>query len=75
MMNGSESELNDVGEDIAVENGVFGLTLGHGDERNECAVGHRMQAVRSVLALVVDEGCVFAGLQGGDIVVSTNHLH
>ncbi|EEH38280.2 WD repeat-containing protein [Paracoccidioides lutzii Pb01] len=33
-----------------------------------CAVGHRVQAVRSVLALVIDEECVFAGLQGGDIV-------
>ncbi|ODH45308.1 hypothetical protein ACO22_00186 [Paracoccidioides brasiliensis] len=35
---------------------------------NPCAVGHRVQAVRSVLALVIDEECVFAGLQGGDIV-------
>ncbi|KAK2785088.1 hypothetical protein FQN53_007981 [Emmonsiellopsis sp. PD_33] len=35
---------------------------------NSCAVGHRVQAVRSVLALVIDEECVFAGLQGGDIV-------
>jgi hypothetical protein len=38
---------------------------------NEFAVGHRMKAVRSVLAIAIDEGCVFAGLQGGDIVVST----
>ncbi|PGG99564.1 hypothetical protein AJ80_09331 [Polytolypa hystricis UAMH7299] len=38
------------------------------DIKNECAIGHRVQAVRSVLALVIDEGCVFAGLQGGDIV-------
>ncbi|QVM07293.1 hypothetical protein D8B26_001995 [Coccidioides posadasii str. Silveira] len=36
--------------------------------KNECAIGHRVHAVRSVLALVVDEECVFAGLQGGDIV-------
>lgn len=35
----------------------------------ECGIGHRVQASRSVLALVVDEDCVFAGLQGGDIVV------
>ncbi|OAS99444.1 peptidase family M20/M25/M40 protein [Blastomyces dermatitidis ER-3] len=35
---------------------------------NQCGVGHRVQAVRSVLALVLDEECVFAGLQGGDIV-------
>ncbi|OJD12274.1 hypothetical protein AJ78_07103 [Emergomyces pasteurianus Ep9510] len=35
---------------------------------NPCAMGHRVQAVRSVLALVLDEECVFAGLQGGDIV-------
>jgi hypothetical protein len=38
---------------------------------DEFAVGHRMKAVRSVLAIAIDEGCVFAGLQGGDIVVST----
>ncbi|KKA17050.1 WD repeat protein [Rasamsonia emersonii CBS 393.64] len=35
---------------------------------NDCAVGHRVQASRSVLALALDEECVFAGLQGGDIV-------
>ncbi|KAL4804478.1 hypothetical protein BDV18DRAFT_143243 [Aspergillus unguis] len=34
----------------------------------QCGIGHRVQASRSVLALVVDEDCVFAGLQGGDIV-------
>lgn len=38
----------------------------HGD----CGIGHRVVASRSVLALVLDEECVFAGLQGGDIVVS-----
>lgn len=32
-------------------------------------VGHRVQAVRSVLALALNEDCVFAGLQGGDIAV------
>lgn len=35
----------------------------------ECGIGHRVQASRSVLALVLDNECVFAGLQGGDIVV------
>jgi di- and tripeptidase len=40
--------------------------------RNECAMGHRVQASRSVLALVLDEECVFAGLQGGDIVVRSD---
>lgn len=39
------------------------------DLRNECAVGHRVHSVRSILALVLDKECVFAGLQGGDIVV------
>ncbi|KAF9888667.1 hypothetical protein FE257_008425 [Aspergillus nanangensis] len=34
----------------------------------ECGIGHRVQASRSVLALVIDNECVFAGLQGGDIV-------
>lgn len=36
----------------------------------DCGIGHRVQASRSVLALVLDDECVFAGLQGGDIVVS-----
>lgn len=39
----------------------------------ECGIGHRVQASRSVLALALDEKCVFAGLQGGDIVVRFIH--
>ncbi|KAJ5136693.1 Peptidase M20 [Penicillium atrosanguineum] len=35
---------------------------------SDCGIGHRVVASRSVLALVIDEECVFAGLQGGDIV-------
>ncbi|OOQ86633.1 WD repeat protein [Penicillium brasilianum] len=35
---------------------------------SDCGIGHRVLASRSVLALVIDEECVFAGLQGGDIV-------
>lgn len=38
--------------------------------QSDCGIGHRVVASRSVLALVIDEECVFAGLQGGDIVVS-----
>ena len=38
--------------------------------QSDCGIGHRVLASRSVLALVIDEECVFAGLQGGDIVVS-----
>jgi di- and tripeptidase len=37
--------------------------------QSDCGIGHRVVASRSVLALVIDEECVFAGLQGGDIVV------
>jgi di- and tripeptidase len=37
---------------------------------SDCGIGHRVLASRSVLALAIDEQCVFAGLQGGDIVVS-----
>ena len=37
---------------------------------SDCGIGHRVLASRSVLALAVDEHCVFAGLQGGDIFVS-----
>jgi di- and tripeptidase len=36
---------------------------------SDCGIGHRVLASRSVLALAIDEQCVFAGLQGGDIVV------
>uniref|UniRef100_A0A093VIM6 Putative di-and tripeptidase DUG2 n=1 Tax=Talaromyces marneffei PM1 TaxID=1077442 RepID=A0A093VIM6_TALMA len=36
--------------------------------QNDCAIGHRVQASRSVLAVALDEECVFAGLQGGDIL-------
>jgi di- and tripeptidase len=39
--------------------------------QNDCAVGHRVQASRSVLAVALDKDCVFAGLQGGDILVCT----
>ena len=39
-----------------------------------CAIGHRVKASRSVLALILDEEFVFAGLQGGDIVVSATTL-
>ncbi|KAI2765277.1 hypothetical protein DTO012A8_9505 [Penicillium roqueforti] len=35
---------------------------------SDCGIGHRVLASRSVLALALDEHCVFAGLQGGDIV-------
>lgn len=42
----------------------------HLNTRPDCGIGHRVQASRSVLALVIDDECVFAGLQGGDIVVS-----
>lgn len=38
--------------------------------QSDCGIGHRVVASRSVLALVIDQECVFAGLQGGDIVVS-----
>ncbi|RAK97693.1 glutamine amidotransferase subunit DUG2 [Aspergillus ibericus CBS 121593] len=40
----------------------------HATLPTECGIGHRVQASRSVLALVLDQECVFAGLQGGDIV-------
>ncbi|KAK1146289.1 hypothetical protein N8T08_003076 [Aspergillus melleus] len=42
--------------------------LNHPKSPIECGIGHRVQASRSVLALVIDNECVFAGLQGGDIV-------
>lgn len=45
---------------------------GSAHPRSDCGIGHRVLASRSVLALVIDEECVFAGLQGGDIVVCRN---
>ncbi|KAI1907391.1 hypothetical protein LOZ39_005216 [Ophidiomyces ophidiicola] len=52
----------------AVEADSQSFPSGFVDLKSESAVGHRVHAVRSVLALVLDEECVFAGLQGGDIV-------
>lgn len=41
--------------------------------RDVPAIGHRLNAGRSILALALDEECVYAGLQGGDILVSRAH--
>lgn len=41
------------------------------ESRTASGVAHRLQASRSVLSLAIGRHCVFAGLQGGDIVVST----
>ncbi|KAF3492364.1 WD repeat-containing protein [Arthroderma uncinatum] len=38
------------------------------DSRTASGVAHRLQASRSVLSLAIGEDCVFAGLQGGNIV-------
>lgn len=38
----------------------------------EHIVAHRVQAGRSILALVVDDDYLFAGLEGGDIAVSNS---
>lgn len=45
------------------------------DSALECGIGHRVKASRSVLALALDDDCVFAGLQGGDIVVCRAYFH
>ncbi|KAL3437287.1 hypothetical protein BDV09DRAFT_15485 [Aspergillus tetrazonus] len=58
-----ESDPRSVRAHLAQTDGVDGAV-----PQIECGIGHRVQASRSVLALVVDEDCVFAGLQGGDIV-------
>lgn len=41
-----------------------------GDDATNRSIAHRVKASRSVLALVVDDEYIFAGLQGGEIVVS-----
>ncbi|KAM5493456.1 hypothetical protein MaudMau93_000838 [Microsporum audouinii] len=38
------------------------------ESRTSSGVAHRLQATRSVLSLAIGRDCVFAGLQGGDIV-------
>ncbi|KAI9371617.1 hypothetical protein BJX61DRAFT_17489 [Aspergillus egyptiacus] len=58
-----ESDPRSVRAHLAQNDGPSGPSA-----QAECGIGHRVQASRSVLALVVDEDCVFAGLQGGDIV-------
>lgn len=71
---GSTSEVEDQsktwGSDArtVVSQGADDASSSH--PHSDCGIGHRVLASRSVLALVIDEECVFAGLQGGDIVVS-----
>jgi di- and tripeptidase len=64
-----ESDLRSVRAHLAQTDGIDDAV-----PQIECGIGHRVQASRSVLALVVDEDCVFAGLQGGDIVVCADSL-
>ena len=65
-----ESDPRPVTQRVARE-GSDEVEVPRADQDNpvECGIGHRVQTSRSVLALVLDEECVFAGLQGGDIVV------
>lgn len=42
--------------------------------QSNVVVGHRLQASKSVLSLAIDEDYVFAGLQGGEILVSLSSL-
>jgi di- and tripeptidase len=66
---GSTSELEDSKWTSDPQSPHFD-DAGSAHPNNDCGIGHRVLASRSVLALAVDEHCVFAGLQGGDIVVS-----
>ena len=61
-----ESDPRQVTQRVAVNDGDEDPRTDH---PVECGIGHRVKASRSVLALVLDEECVFAGLQGGDIGV------
>lgn len=63
-----ESDPRPVTQRVARE-GADEVPRADQDNPVECGIGHRVQTSRSVLALVLDEECVFAGLQGGDIVV------
>lgn len=71
-MDSESSEIDDSTKAWEVD--PRSLTVGMTEDTQkplaECGIGHRVQASRSVLALVLDDECVFAGLQGGDIVVS-----
>ncbi|KAJ5267184.1 Peptidase M20 [Penicillium angulare] len=67
---GSTSEVEDQSKTWGsdVRSLVQGNDATNAHPPTDCGIGHRVLASRSVLALVIDEECVFAGLQGGDIV-------
>ncbi|KAI5299381.1 hypothetical protein KEM55_002212 [Ascosphaera atra] len=62
---GSQNHTLGLSED---ESGDDGLMLGSDHLQPKRLVGHRLQASRSVLSLAIDEECVYAGLQGGEIL-------
>ena len=71
-MDSDSSEIDDSTKAWEVDPGSLTVSVAEDTSNSQtgCGIGHRVQASRSVLALVLDDECVFAGLQGGDIVVS-----
>ncbi|KAJ5721537.1 Peptidase M20 [Penicillium malachiteum] len=65
---GSTSEVEDQSKTWGSDAQSLGNDATNTHPASDCGIGHRVMASRSVLALVIDEECVFAGLQGGDIV-------
>lgn len=71
----SASEIDDQSKPWEPENRPVTVRTAESKKpESGCGIGHRVQATRSVLSLVLDDECVFAGLQGGDIVVCTTDL-
>lgn len=66
------SEVDD--QTKAWETEPLSLALKDANFNAECGIGHRVVASRSVLALALDDECVYAGLQGGDILVSAGQF-
>ncbi|KAJ5634580.1 hypothetical protein N7528_002422 [Penicillium herquei] len=65
---GSTSEVEDQSKTWGSDAQSLGNDATNTHPASDCGIGHRVMASRSVLALVIDQECVFAGLQGGDIV-------
>lgn len=55
---------------LGVSSGINIATI-KSAKKVEHTVAHRVEARRSILALVVDDDYLIAGLEGGDIVVCT----
>lgn len=70
----TNSEVDDQTKEWETEPPSLARARDVDDDDSKCGFGHRVVASRSVLSLVLDDEFVFAGLQGGDILVSISCL-